>query len=119
MKRFILFASMLASTSVFAHDVDPFGLEKDHFASSMERADVETQANRPQAQFGIRIDDAGRSITTPSTVLRAQVAAETRAAARLGLLRHDALGPAQATVEQERQIKQAGLRAIGQIAARD
>jgi hypothetical protein len=117
MKRIILIASMLACTSIFAHDFDPLGLEKEHFAVSMSRAALDAQARPAQTPFGIRIDDAGRSITSPSTTARAQVAAETRAAARFGLLRHDELGPVQATVEQERQIKQAGQRAIGQIAA--
>jgi len=117
MKRIILIASMLASASIFAHDVDPLGLETAHFASSMAPAGVDTQPRRPQTPFGIRIDDAGRSITSPSTTVRAQVAAETRAAARLGLLRYDELGPVQASVEQERQIQQAGQRAIDQVAA--
>ena len=117
MKRIILIASMLASTTIFAHDVDPLGLEKAHFASSMAPAGLDTQPRQPQKPFGIRIDDAGRSITSPSTTVRAQVAAETRAAARLGLLRHDELGPVQATVEQERQINQAGQQAIDQVAA--
>src|SRR5207249_4354103 len=35
MKKFVLLASLLASTSVFANDVDPASFEKDHFNSSL------------------------------------------------------------------------------------
>jgi hypothetical protein len=44
---------------------------------------------------------------------RAQVVAETREAARLGLLNRTEAGPAEPTPEQSRRIEQAGLRALG------
>jgi hypothetical protein len=52
-----------------------------------------------------------------SSKTRAQVAAETREAARLGLLRYGVLGPVQATAQQEQQIKLAGMRAANHGAA--
>jgi len=65
MQRLLMLAALVVSTSVFAHDVDPFGFEKQDF-------------------------DA------PASKARAQVAAETREAARLGLLRDSLFGPVQA-----------------------
>jgi len=118
MRQFVLLASLLVSTSVFANDVDPAGFEKEHFNASMTRADAIAQAKRALAP-SIKIDDQGRAITAPSTKPRAQVAAETREAARLGLLKYGELGPAQATAEQEQQITVAGLRAIGHSATSD
>ena len=115
MKRFLIFALLASSTSVFAHDVDPFGFEKQQSVSSFSRSEVIAQSKMPQA-VAYRIDDAGRSITPPSTKTRAQVAAETDAAAHLGLLHYGELGPVQATAEQEQQITFAGQRAIGQTA---
>jgi hypothetical protein len=114
MKELALLASLLVSTSVFANDVDPNGFEQQHFSGSMTRAEAVAQARNPTT-LGIKVDDQGRVITTPSTKARAQVAAEQREAARLGLMKYGEVGPV-ATAEQERQIMVAGLRAIGQSA---
>jgi len=65
MKQFVLLASLLVSTSVFANDVDPAGFEKEHFNASMTRADALAQAKRALAP-SIKIDDQGRAITAPS-----------------------------------------------------
>jgi hypothetical protein len=117
MKQFILLASLLASTSVFAHDVDPNGFEKEHFNSSLSRDQAIAQSKTASAP-SIRIDDQGRAITAPATKARAQVAAETLEAGRLGLMsRSDVVGAVEATPEQERQINLAGMRAIGHSAA--
>lgn len=116
MKLALVVASLLVSSAAVAHDVDPYGFEQDHFTSAMTRAEAIARSKLPQT-VSIRIDDQGRAVTSPSTKSRAQVAAETREAARLGLLRYTQLGPVQATVEQEQQIKLAGLRAINQSAA--
>jgi hypothetical protein len=115
MRELALLASLLVSTSVFANDVDPNGFEQQHFNGSMTRAEALAQARTPTA-LGIKVDDQGRAITTPSTKARAQVAAEQREAARLGLMKFGEIGAVQATADQERQITVAGLRAIGQSA---
>ena len=116
MKQYILLASLVVSTSVFANDVDPMGFEKEHFNSSMSREEA-VASSKAKSAPSIRIDDQGRAITAPSVLPRAQVAAETREAARMGLIRHGELGPVQATVEQEAQIKHVGLRSIGSAAS--
>jgi hypothetical protein len=116
-KQLALLASLLIGTAVYAHDVDPMGLEKDHFiVSSMTRAEA-IALSKQARPVTIRIDDQGRAITLPSTKSRAQVAGEAREAARLGLMNYGALGPVQATAEQEQQITLAGLRASGHAAA--
>jgi Tfp pilus assembly protein FimT len=116
MKLAFVVASLLVSSAAVAHDVDPYGFEQDHFASTMTRSEAIARSKLPQT-VSIRIDDQGRAITAPSTLSRAQVAAETREAARLGLLRYTQLGPVQATPEQEQQIRLAGLRAVKHSAA--
>lgn len=116
MNKLVLLASLLASTTVFAHDVDPNGFEKEHFTGSMSRAEAIAQSKKPFVT-SIRIDDQGRAITAPSTRSRAQVAAETREAARLGLMRYGEQSPAQGNAEQEEQIRLAGERAIGHSAS--
>jgi len=120
MKSILFVAAVLVSTSVFANDVDPFGFEKDHFISSKSRAEVVADLKVAEAtgQMPVFGEIGVKPVETRSTKPRAQVAAETREAARLGLLSgYGELGPKQATVEQEQQIKLAGLHAIGQTAA--
>ena len=120
MKSILVIAALLVSTSVFANDVDPFGFEKDHFISSKSRAEVVADLKVAEAtgQMPVFGEIGVKPVETRSTKPRAQVAAETREAARLGLLSgYGELGPKQATVEQEQQIKLAGLHAIGQTAA--
>lgn len=116
MKQFLILASLVVSTAVFANDVDPNGFEKQHFQSSMTRSEAVTASKAAPAP-SIRIDDQGRAITAPSKKSRAQVEAETREAARLGLLRNDDVrGQARGSVEQEQQINLAGQRASNQSA---
>jgi hypothetical protein len=114
--KLVLLASLLVSTSVFANDVDPNGFEKEHFNGTMTRAEAIAQAKTARGP-SIRIDDQGRAITAPSTKSRAQVAAEAREAARLGLMKYGEVGPVQTTAEQEQQIALAGLRATGHSAS--
>ena len=59
-----------------------------------------------------------RPIEAKSVKTRAQAAAETREAVRLGLLSsYGEAVPKQATAEQQQQIQAAGLRALGQTTA--
>lgn len=118
MKQVVLLATLLVSASAFANDVDPFNFERQHFAtSSMTRAEMRAQASAPAG--GIDIDNDGRVVTPPSLKTRAQVAAETAEASRLGLLSwggHDAkIG----TVGQEQEIRMAGEHASKHSAASD
>jgi hypothetical protein len=120
MKSILVLAALLVSTSVFANDVDPFGFEKEHFEFSKSRSEVVADLKVAQAtgQLPIFGEVGVQPLESKSTKTRAQVAAETREAAHLGLLSgYGELGPKQATVEQERQIKLAGLHAVGQAAA--
>lgn len=118
MKTTTLLVSLLLASPAFANDVDPFGFEKEHFVSSKARAEVRAELQVARATGQLPVGELGvRFIDTPSTISRAQVTAETQAAARLGLLRYGEIGPVQATTEQQEQIKQAGLRAIGAAAA--
>ena len=117
MRELALLASLLVSTSVFANDVDPNSFEQQHFSGSMTRAEAIAQGNSARP-VSIKVDDQGRAITSPSTMSRAQVAAEAREAARLGLTKYGEV-VAVPTAEQERQISVAGLRAIGHSATSD
>ena len=120
MKSVALVLAVLTSGAAIANDVDPFGFEKEHFISSKSRAEVKADLKVAQAngelprvgELGVQFADA------PSTKSRTQVAAETREAARLGLLSH--YGEREhkvATPAQERQIQLAGERAVQQMAA--
>ncbi len=113
MKRLITLALLSVSATAFAHDVDPFGFETQATTGTLSRAEVVENMNRP-GTVSMKIDDQGRLITAPSTKRRAQVVAETEAAARLGLIRHGELGPIPANEAQERVINLAGLRALEQ-----
>lgn len=120
MNRKYLLIALLAAAPAFANDIDPFGFEKEHFVSSYSRAEVTADLERAQragelpvaGEVGVRFVDA------PSHKTRAQVAAETLEARRLGLLtgagERDTVV---ATPEQERQIMLSGLRTIGATAA--
>jgi len=120
MKRVLILAALLATTSAFANDIDPFGFEKEHFQTSKSRAEVTADLKVAQATgqtlgFG---EVGDRPLETKSIKSRSQVAAETREAARLGLLGgYGEAGPKQATAEQEHQIQLAGLRALNQQTA--
>jgi len=120
MKRIIILSLVLTSTAVLAeipNDVDPFGFEKEAFISSKSRAEVQADLKVAQAtgQMPVFGEIGVRPIPSPSVKTRAQVVAETREAARLGLLvNRGELGPRIATPEEERQIELAGLRVVEQ-----
>jgi hypothetical protein len=111
--------SILASTPAWANDIDPFGFEKEHFIASRSRADVvaDLQAAQAAGQLPVAGEVGVRFAEAPSTKPRAQVVAETREAARLGLLSYGEAGPKQATPAQERQIELAGIQAVAHLAA--
>lgn len=113
MKRNLLFLTLLAAAPAYAGDIDiaPYG-----YVSSVMRG--AQQAAQAQPNAALVADETGRKFfDAPSTKTRAQVAAEAREAARLGLLSRGEADPVQPTAEQERQIRLAGLRAIGIDAA--
>lgn len=118
----LIIASLLVSSTAFAHqnDIDPFGFEKQVFVSTKSRAEVNADAKQALVAGQTSRGETVYVENTPSVKSRAQVIAETREAARLGLLasRGEA-GPIQPTAEQEQQIRLAGLRAIGNTAAAD
>jgi hypothetical protein len=111
MKRLVLLASLLASTAVFANDIDPMGFEKEHFSSTMSRDDAMAKSQAPLV-LGNKFDDVGRVVSPPSTKTRAQVAAETLQASRFGLMGYGERDLSLGTADQEAQIVAAGQRAI-------
>ena len=116
MKQFVLLASLLVSATAFANDVDPFNFEKEHFSGSMSRTEAIANSNAP-AGVGIDIDNDGRVVTGASTKTRAEVAAETREAARLGLIGFGReRGYVSGSPAEEQQIRVAGERAINHSA---
>ena len=118
MKKFVLLASLLATTSVFANDIDPFGFEKEHFSGTMSRSEALDRWQQPLV-LGNKFDDVGRVVSPPSTKTRAEVAAETSEAINLHLMSYGERGLEQATAEQEERIKVAGRRASPAGAASD
>ncbi|HTT11301.1 MAG TPA: hypothetical protein VMG60_10465 [Burkholderiaceae bacterium] len=111
MKRFVLLASLLVSTAVFANDIDPMGFEKEHFSSTMTRAEAIAHSQAPLV-LGNKYDDVGRVASPPSTRTRSQVAAEMVQAARFHLIGYGERDLSIGTAEQEQQIRLAGERAI-------
>ena len=114
----------LASAAAFAQEVTP-APEISSFVSQMTRAEVRTELLQAVADHRIartdvleqRLEAAGFT----STKSRAQVAAETREAARLGLISRNDMDYALATptAEQQRLVEQAGQRARNtQVASR-
>jgi hypothetical protein len=90
-----LTAALAATAPAFANDVDFY---PNGFLSSAIAA---AQADR------------SAHATAVARKTRAQVVAETREAARLGLLTSGEADVVSATPAQERQIEQAGFRAVG------
>jgi hypothetical protein len=119
MKRTLILASLLVSSSVFANDIDPLGFEKQVFVGTKSRAEVVADAKVALAAGQIPAGEQGvRFADEPSVKSRVQVAAETREAARQGLLTsYGESGRKSASFEQEQRIQVAGLRAIGHVAA--
>jgi len=120
MKSTFVLAALLVATSAFANYIDPNGFEKEHFQYSKTHAQVaaDLKVAHTTGQLPVFGEIGVNPIEEKSVKTREQVAAETREAARLGVLR--AYGEAdqkQATVEQEQQIKLAGLRALPQTSA--
>jgi len=107
-------ASILISASAYANDVDPFGFEKEHFISSKSRAEVtaDVKAARGAGELPAFGEIGVRVVEAPSVLRREQVEAETREAARLGLITYGEQAPKVATPEQERLIQMAGMRAL-------
>src|SRR5882672_1427730 len=107
------------SAQALADDVDPFGIEKEHFISSKARAEVAADLRAAQAagqvpipgELGVKFVDA------QSIKPRAQVVAETLEAKRLGLISYGELESKQPTPAQERQIEMAGKQALERMAA--
>jgi hypothetical protein len=93
MKRIFLLAALVAASFAFAGEGD---------------ADI--------VPYGY-VSQVMRAASAPAKT-RAQVVAETREAARLGLLQHREEGPIASTAEQESLIRRAGLRAIAIDVAR-
>ena len=120
MKSAFVLAALLVAGAAFGNDIDPYGFEKEHFQFSNSRAVVAADLKVAQAAGQLPgFGEVGvRPLETKSVATRAQVLAETREAARLGLLSsYGEAGPKQATFAQEQQIHLAGLRAIGQTTA--
>jgi hypothetical protein len=100
-----LTAALVATAPAFANDVDFY---PNGFLSSAIRA---AQADR--SAHAARATGASDSVNGLARKTRAQVVAETREAAQLGLLTSGEADLVIATPAQERQIEQAGLRALG------
>lgn len=120
MKRNFFFIALLAAAPVYAADIDiaPYGDVSEAMRGAKSFAQAQYGSKAAAAAHEATVGEAGvRFAVEPSTKSRAQVAAEAREAARLGLLARAEAGLVQATAEQERQIWLAGLRALGIDAA--
>ena len=107
MKRTVVLATLLVATSAaLANDIDPFGFEKEHFQVSKSRAEVGAELKAAQAAGQMPVGELGvKPVETKSTKTRAEVAADTREAARLGLLSgYGELGTQEAGLEHRRAI---------------
>jgi hypothetical protein len=113
-------ASVLAGGAAYANDIDPFRFEKEHFIASTSRADVVSDLKAAQAagQLLAPGEVGERFVDAPSVKTRAQVAAETREAKRLGLITYGELPARDITPAQARQIEMAGMKALDGVAAR-
>src|SRR5215470_15769733 len=111
MKWILAIGALLISTSVIACEANSFGFYQPAVVSCKSRAELKQAIINGQLPQG---DNAFVPETWTSTKTREQVVAETREAARLGLLRtYGDLAPNPPTPEQEQQITCAGLRATG------
>jgi 4-hydroxyphenylpyruvate dioxygenase-like putative hemolysin len=109
-RKLLVAVGLIAASSAFADDVD---LVPNGYVSSVIRAaqsnPIERAAAAPASisEAGVKPSDASPAKT------RAQLVAETREAARLGLLKVGEDGIAvNVTPEQLHQIEQAGLQAV-------
>lgn len=116
MKRTLLFAALLAASAApaLASELNSFDLEPIKFHSTKSRAEVLAELKLAQAAGQISFGEAGMPFVAGASIkTRAQVVAETREAARLGLLNPNGeAGSLVATAAQEEQIRLAGLRAL-------
>lgn len=109
MNRKLLFVvGLFAASSAFADDVD---LVPNGYVSAAIRAAQSDSAGRVAAAAA-STDAGAQPSRLSSAKSRAQIVAETREAARLGLLNVGERGTVDITPEQLRQIEQAGLRAV-------
>lgn len=109
----------LAAFAARANDIDPFGFEKEHFITSKTRAEVvaDVKAARADGVLPVPGELGVRPAEVASVKTRAQVAAETREAARLGLIVYGEAAPKTPTPEQQHQIELAGMRAAASATA--
>jgi hypothetical protein len=112
MKQYFALASLLVSVAVHANDIDPYNFEREHFSSSMTRAQVLARQKQPYL-VGVDIDAAGRTVTDPTSTARAEVTAETVEASRLGLNGWGGHEARTGTPMQEEQVRLAGEHATG------
>jgi hypothetical protein len=112
MKQYFALASLLVSVAVHANDIDPNNFEREHFSSSMTRAQVLAREHQPYL-VGIDTDAAGRVVTDPTSTPRAEVAAETIEASRLGLNAWGGHDARMGTPSQEEEVHVAGEHAAG------
>ena len=79
MKTLVLAAALAFSGAAFANDVDPNGFEKQHFQTSVSRAQVVAELKTAQAQGQLPQGELGvKPQTIVSTKSRAEVATEAR-----------------------------------------
>lgn len=106
-----LTAALAATAPAFANDVDFY---PNGFVSSAIRAAQADRFAHATASGAVGASDSGSAVARKT---RAQIVAETREAARLGLMTSGEADLVIATPAQERQVEQAGLRAVGIEAA--
>lgn len=114
MKRLLISAALLAASPAFAADVDllPYGYVAQAMRATQPQSAAAQAADSPGGYRAV--GEAGiPDISAPSSAPRAQVIAEAREAARLGLLAQGEGEAVPATAQQEERIREAGLRAVG------
>jgi hypothetical protein len=108
-RKLLLAAGLIVASSAFADDVD---LLPNGYVSSVIRAAQSESIERAAAVPAPSREAGAKPTHVSSAKTRAQVIAETREAARLGLLNVGESGTVDIAPEQLRQIEQAGLRAL-------
>jgi hypothetical protein len=109
-KLLVAAAGLIVASSAFADDVD---LVPNGYLSSVIRAAQSNPIERAAAAPAPIGADGGKRSDAGPAKARAQVVAETREAARLGLLKVGEDGIAtDVTPEQLHRIEQAGLQAV-------
>ncbi|HEX6362181.1 MAG TPA: DUF4148 domain-containing protein [Albitalea sp.] len=116
MNRHILIAattalSLLGAASAFAQEATQDAPPA--MSSSTSRADVKAELDAARSEGEVGFREASPAPEEASTLPAAQVRAEAREAARLGLTRFTEAGQAIATPDQLEAIRLAGQRAVG------